>query len=210
MKLNLGCGKYPMEGYVNVDLYADAADVKGDFTEMVFADVEEIVMLHVLEHLPFDRTDEILSMLYDWLQPGGSLLVEVPDMEVLLALGTGYPEWVLWIYGAKEPGERHQGGYTMAMLVQALARAGFEVDSLSIKRFVSDHPERRGYPCCQALARKPGHGRPACPRCGQGGKRGIVNGNSWECPHCGFEWATPQAVMERFEFERGDSTTSAG
>ncbi len=65
MKLNLGCGAWPKQGYVNVDLCAEGADVLHDLNVVPypFADdsFEIIDADHVLEHIedPFMVMREI-------------------------------------------------------------------------------------------------------------------------------------------------------
>lgn len=82
MKLNLGCGKKPIEGYTGVDL-APWADIVCDIRKLEFAEdnsVEEIISIHVIEHF---YKWEIRPLLFEWrrvLAPGGKLIIETPDL----------------------------------------------------------------------------------------------------------------------------------
>lgn len=78
MKLNLGSGKFPKQGYVNVDVLP--ADVQHDldvfpypFTDNQF---DEIEADHLLEHLkdPF----RVMKELHRILVPGGIVTIRVP------------------------------------------------------------------------------------------------------------------------------------
>lgn len=80
MKLNLGSGTIPIEGYENLD----AKNCRPIYP-LEFADesVDEIRASHVLEHF---GCREINSVLKDWvrvLKPGGLLRIAVPNFEVL-------------------------------------------------------------------------------------------------------------------------------
>jgi SAM-dependent methyltransferase len=81
LKLNLGCGRFPMAGYVNVDGDPSArADVVHDLESFPypFADgsAAEITASHVLEHLrdPFAAVAECSRI----LRPEGRLTIKVP------------------------------------------------------------------------------------------------------------------------------------
>lgn len=155
LRINVGSGMFPLDGFVNVDQY-EPADVRGDFTKLAFENVDEVVMSHVLEHIAWPRTIEVLRHVRGWLKPGGKLTVEVPDMEVILSLGTGNPWWVSWVYGeSSHPGEEHRAGFNAALLVAVLIEAGFHVETTLLRRFLSEHPARRGFPCIEAVAFNP-------------------------------------------------------
>jgi len=149
--LNLGCGKFPMDGYVNVDMHEDDADITGDFMEMTFENVDGIVLSHVLEHFSFRDTVNVLTKLHDWLKPGGKLVVEVPNIDILLKLDTSNPGWQMGIYGAQvHDGEYHKTGFTLEDLIRYLAQCGFVI--VTARTFLSENRERRGYPCIEVVA----------------------------------------------------------
>lgn len=97
MKLNLGSGDVPLDGYRNLDaktrdkLYPLAicqgekrpitGDPYYDREELVDNSADEIRASHVLEHFPHYQT---LSVLKEWvrvLKPGGWLKIAVPDFD---------------------------------------------------------------------------------------------------------------------------------
>lgn len=153
-KLNLGCGGFPMEGYINVDL-EPPADVIGDFTtDFEFTDVEEVRMHHVLEHISWQRTNGVLRLIHSWMLPESRIIVEVPDMAAIFVRGLFDDYAQVAIYGIQSaPGEFHMAGFTKASLSMALAKAGFA--NLGARCFASDHPARMDFPCIEAIAVRP-------------------------------------------------------
>lgn len=150
MRLNLGSGNYPLEGWTNVDAYCDA-DIWGDFRHMVFTDIEAVNMSHVLEHISWRETSPVLARIHDWLRPGGKLIVEVPDMEAIMELGTEHLLWMKYVYGDQlHQGECHLAGFTGWRLADLLLAAGFRLGALV--RFRSEHKGRETMPCLRAVA----------------------------------------------------------
>jgi len=150
VRLNLGSGRYPLDDWTNVDLHCDA-DILADFRNLAFDDVETIRMSHLLEHISWRETDDVLRQVRGWLRVGGVLQVEVPDMDAILKLGTVHPLWHKYVYGDQShEGEYHRAGFTRLTLQAALVSAGFQ--HVEVKRFISDHPGREGMPVLQAVA----------------------------------------------------------
>ena len=83
-KLNLGSGNKFFEGYLNVDLDANApqVDVVADISQTLpFADesIDAIMASHSLEHISYVQTKEVLV---DWkrvLKQDGVIDIKVPD-----------------------------------------------------------------------------------------------------------------------------------
>ena len=150
LRLNLGSGDYPLKGFINIDLHVEA-DMQADFTTMDWENVDEVMMSHVLEHLSWRVTGQVLRVVHDWMKPGGKLTVEVPDMKVLFKRGTTYPSWVLGIYGAQiHEGEYHKAGFDQELIEGHIEAAGFTV--VSSRTFLSDISARLGYPCIKVVA----------------------------------------------------------
>jgi len=151
MRLNLGCGHEPLPGYVNVDAYADEADVDGDIRLLEFHDVDEVLMSHVLEHISWRDTDVTLSHVHGWMRPGGLLRVEVPDMNLITREAMRNPDWIRYLYGSQEhEGEVHRNGFTLTSLSKAVTEAGFTIRESHL--FRSDNPHRNGMPVIQMVA----------------------------------------------------------
>ena len=148
MRLHLGCGERRLAGYHNVDFAGDnhtvlnpAADEFADITALHYpaASVEEIRLHHVFEH--FSRADSVALLLVwqSWLQPGGTVRIEVPDFaasaRAALGLMTGRRRQAVairHIFGSQEAGwADHKTGYTAATLRDLLSRCGLVPEILS-------------------------------------------------------------------------------
>lgn len=132
IRLNVGCGDYPLEGWVNVDVRAlPGVDVVSRAEALPFADssVTEIYAGHVLEHLEYP-----LSALCHWhalLRPGGALWVTVPDFEYVATHYHCWTDRVISVYQAMfglddVPEQRHRHAFSPYMLCLLLTLAGFQ------------------------------------------------------------------------------------
>src|SRR5215471_15260551 len=147
-RLNLGCGKFPLEGWTNVDSHCPA-EFQGDFREMTFTEVHEVRMSHVLEHISWRETVPVLQQIRSWMIPDGKLRLEVPDIAAILARGTVHPLWFKYVYGDQShEGEFHRSGFTRDSLAAALTEAGW--DFVAVWAFESQHKGREGMPCLEA------------------------------------------------------------
>lgn len=156
MRLNIGCGGFPLEGWVNVDL-VPPADIVGDIRELEFEDVEDVNMDHSLEHISWRDVGGLLERIHGWMVVGGTIRIEVPDMREIMRQGEGNPLWFVYIYGSQagidglhHPGEYHCSGFTAASLAWVLGAAGWQ--EIQTREFLSEHPYRPGMPCLEATA----------------------------------------------------------
>lgn len=152
-RINIGAGNYPLKGFTNYDAHTAGAGVhETDVFELTLRDVDEVNLSHVLEHISWRRTVELLARIHSWMADGGTLTVEVPDMELILPRGCEHPLWFKYIYGDQShDGEYHKAGFTHQMLRADLVTAGWMV--VMVRRFESEHPGREGMPCLEAVAR---------------------------------------------------------
>lgn len=83
MKLNLGCGRRKIDGYVNVDVRDSGADVECDVQELPWPDAvaDEVMAIHVLEHIPMLNAALVVREWVRVLKPGGRLVLELPCRE---------------------------------------------------------------------------------------------------------------------------------
>lgn len=85
MRLNLGCGRNRLEGFVNIDRFAEARpdllwDLERTPWPIASGSVTEIMAVHVLEHLG-QRTETFLAIMQEIhrvLAPGGFLRIRAP------------------------------------------------------------------------------------------------------------------------------------
>lgn len=145
IRLNLGCGDKRLPGYVNVDV-ADARlgivpDVVCDIRQLTTFNAntaDEILSVHVVEHL---WRWEVVDVLKEWvrvLKPGGKMILECPNLKSACeeflrnprqASGPG-PEGQrsMWVfYGDprwRDPLMVHRWGYTPESLGEVMREAG--------------------------------------------------------------------------------------
>jgi predicted SAM-dependent methyltransferase len=85
-KIHLGSGKHRIEGYINIDLYSDEADIKDDIITLDKfkpSSIELIYSSNSLEHFGKFKYKKALTRWYELLKPDGILRLSVPDFEAL-------------------------------------------------------------------------------------------------------------------------------
>jgi predicted SAM-dependent methyltransferase len=176
VRLNLGCGDYHLEGYVNIDAVASkAVDAVLTVPPLPWPDasVSTIYAGHFLEHLDRARGLELLKECYRVLEPKGTLGVVVPDFfEIAARYFTGQPaapfEWPagVWhdvrdldelchylLFSTCQP-SIHRWAYDLHTLGRALTWAGFEVLQ-EIDRYADSRLSTPQWYQCGLDARKP-------------------------------------------------------
>jgi predicted SAM-dependent methyltransferase len=142
IKLHLGCGSVHLNDYVNIDIedWAYVCDVVADATNLyMFEDnsVEHIFTHALLEHIPPWDTMRTLGEWNRVLKPGGTIQIEVPDLERV------FRDWLVDktlneqdainnIYGGNKSPNRaysshqdHLTGFTYDRLTRMMADCGF-------------------------------------------------------------------------------------
>ena len=133
IRLNLGCGHIPLDGYLNVDQRElPGVDVIADAHDLPFepGSLAEITSAHMLEHFPQEALRRMLRYWRALLRRGGRFGAIVPDGEAMLAqLAAGeYPfeDFREVLFGGQEyNGDFHFNMFTPASLTALLAEAGF-------------------------------------------------------------------------------------
>jgi SAM-dependent methyltransferase len=88
-RLNIGCGKFPRPGWINLDNKVRpgvdcVADLRGDLP-FPDASIDYAVAIHVLPHLRLDALAPALARIRRVLKPGGVLRLALPDLEKAIA-----------------------------------------------------------------------------------------------------------------------------
>ncbi len=147
MKINLGCGRRVLEGFINCDIRElPGVDEIVDITKRLLWEngvVDEIEASHILEHFEAHKTKKILAEFIRVLKPGGIANIEVPNMgavfkrwqvadhkEKWFHSGSGdrrFPSLFhyIWGQGNVEGGQCHLRGFDQECLERLMGDAGF-------------------------------------------------------------------------------------
>lgn len=141
VKVQLGCGHKPWDGWTNIDgeRAAKSADVVSDLRSLPLetGSVDVAVAVHVFEHF---YEWEGRAVLVEWqriLKPGGTLILELPSMLKVMyylkaCLEQQQPFWMQMSWWAmwgdpryQDPAMCHKWGYTEVMIQKLLEEVGF-------------------------------------------------------------------------------------
>lgn len=127
-KLHIGCGRTPLEGWINTDLcinesikYLDASRIfpfKAETFQYIFSE-------HLFEHLQVSQGISMLAECYRILKIGGKIRLTMPDLEFLIRmynhpdepLHRQYIEWSLTNFNPFVAGLFPDKDYPMAFIV---------------------------------------------------------------------------------------------
>jgi tetratricopeptide (TPR) repeat protein len=133
MRLNIGCGRVYKKGFINIDAYDHTvADEIQAATDLSFPDnsAETIEACQIIEHLGFVESNYALAEWFRVLKPGGTLLIETPDVEAsfrsfLRGSEQDKRDLLIWIFGIGTPGMKHGLCFPLSLLRELLERTGF-------------------------------------------------------------------------------------
>lgn len=134
MRLDLGSGTRPAEGFTRLDIRADVgADIVDDASRLATiqdGSCEEIVASHLLEHFGRNQTVDILKLWRSKLTAEGTLRVDVPNIQghihSWVTGGITDSHLVNYLYGDQDHDHNyHRTGFTPNSLEKALRDAGF-------------------------------------------------------------------------------------
>lgn len=138
LSINVGCGADRRDGYLNIDLRPEIADLVASAVKLPLPDgsVREVLAHDLLEHFSEWQVPQVLAEWFRVLAPAGELVLRVPNLEVLarwlLDGSASRDDVVRNVYGGHRFGpdglwDTHHTGWTPGMLSDQLARAGFLV-----------------------------------------------------------------------------------
>lgn len=147
LKLNLGAGDTKFDGFTSVDKYDKAADIRADICELPFENdsIDEIIAYQVVEHIAYNKTEDMFKEMYRVLKKGGSAHIECPDIEYAaqeIAMSGDIDEkWLRHIWGEyyrpwdtgryedalDHAGSKHVTGFTLNRMKHICEPIGFTV-----------------------------------------------------------------------------------
>ena len=135
-KLNLGSGKCPLSGYVNVDIRkVEGVDIAANVQDLSMfknGECEEIFARDVLEHMPRREWRNVLDEWLRVLSPGGVLKIRFPD-SILLFEAYQKGAYTLdrlfqLVFGDQNvPENAHLSGLTREMVISYLKEKGMTI-----------------------------------------------------------------------------------
>lgn len=158
--LNIGSGDTKLDGFISVDLYDETADVRADICELPFEDgsISQIICYQVIEHCPYNKSQDIFDELYRVLKKGGTAIVETPDIDYVCQaiLREGLREkWIFNLVGEYyRPWDKdrykdwenvaaaiHRNPWNYKRLEEHAWRSGFDVTRLDLDMMQSKFKE---------------------------------------------------------------------
>lgn len=140
VKLYIGCGDKRYPGYIGVDaVKRKGADIVSPADSIPLPDnsAEEVLAVHLVEHVHFWETPKLFVEWFRVLKPGGHVVVELPDLLKCcrnivekLSRPDKHPDslGLFGLYGdyrLQDPWMMHKAAYTFETLKPIVAAAGF-------------------------------------------------------------------------------------
>jgi hypothetical protein len=151
IRVNVGCGEHPIDGYVNVDLRAlPGIDVLADARNLPFGPgtLDELASAHLVEHFrEHQARTRVLPYWKSLLRPGGRLRIVCPNWAAMLErVHDGrmkLEEFKLVTFGWQDyEGDDHFAMYTPETLRALLGDVGFgRIEVLAVDRMNGLCPE---------------------------------------------------------------------
>jgi predicted SAM-dependent methyltransferase len=137
LRIDLGGGRHPLPGWLNVDMYHEADIIMDLSKPFPFRDnsVDEYNCIEVIEHLEPPCVDAFAMEMYRTLKPGGTLVLECPNSAecfVLMHNGLNYLYCLTSIVGGgMDAYDYHRTLFWEKLLDDILGHAGFKVEDIA-------------------------------------------------------------------------------
>lgn len=136
VKVEVGSGAYPRDGYIHVDVRPDQPhqEHQADISDLPFDDasVDEILGVAIIEHIPHSDVSRAMTELHRVIKQGGVLklytfnLIQVCQRILSEAVPIG--ELITNLYGGHDyPENTHHWAYTPDTFTQLFEFHGFDV-----------------------------------------------------------------------------------
>lgn len=155
MKLNLGCGQFIREGFVNIDFRrVKGVDRVLDVSKPLPYDEGSIDMLfssHIIEHIWWDKIEKVIEDWFRVLKKEGILEIWTVDFDLIvknLDSDDIYDFFMFQkqLFNIPEVGQRHVSAFNFKFLSKILKKKGFrEVTRLVDKDEFPFYPLHEGY-----------------------------------------------------------------
>lgn len=149
-RLDIGSGKTPTPGHDTIDKDPSSKptysfDLTTSDWPILEGTYDEVLMMHVLEHIPISKVGLVLRRILKVMKSGGTLRVHVPNGPLVAKAYLEQPLQIfklqMAIYGAEaetDPAFAHKALYNFSMLRTTLISAGF-VDVEDVTMHYEDH-----------------------------------------------------------------------
>lgn len=138
LRLNLGCGEARLEGFVNVDIIENdvvkpdiLCDVRRQRLPYEDGEVDDVYIIHCIEHIEIIYWDFIFTEVGRVLKPGGTFLLSYPEFgecakRFINNTGNSRDFWRMTLYGRQLfPTDYHVSPMDSKMLKEMLDAYGF-------------------------------------------------------------------------------------
>jgi predicted SAM-dependent methyltransferase len=153
LKLNLGCGRYALDGYENLDRVLGTEIYP--LPQYEDETVDEVRASHVLEHFPHGEVSHVVNEWARVLKPGGWLKIAVPDFDWIARQylsGQNINVQGYTMGGQENESDYHKTVFDKSCLRDVMAAAGL----VDMQAWKSDLPDCASYDCSlNLMARKP-------------------------------------------------------
>ena len=133
--LNVGCGNKikksdEKEKWFNLDIRKlDGVDIISDIRNIAFGGLDVVEARDILEHFDRKESRQVLAKLISWLDGGGKIILQVPDLRHIWKDMKANDEWCERIcFGGQDYNENHHKcGWTKELLRRELDKDGVDI-----------------------------------------------------------------------------------